>query len=73
MIPVLRARDQHVAYALMQRPDPIPELKRSAASALAKRVSGWTSYLVRTGARVEVRVTDGGLRGASHAQLVDGD
>jgi hypothetical protein len=29
-------------------------------------------YLVRAGARVELRVTDGGLRSASHAELVDG-
>jgi hypothetical protein len=65
MIPVLRARDPHVAYALMARPDPIPELKRSAVAALAKRISGWAS--------VEVRVTDSGSRGASHAHLVDGE
>jgi hypothetical protein len=90
----------------MERPDPIPELKRSAAAALAKRLSGWSSvydaaallgtqrarvvdirsgrldrfsletllrYIVRAGASVEVRVTDGGLRGASRAQLVDGE
>jgi len=89
----------------MTRPDPIPELKRAAAVALAKRISGWASvydaavllgtqrarvvdirsgrlerfsletllrYLVRAGTRVELRVTDGGLRGASRAQLVDG-
>jgi hypothetical protein len=90
----------------MERPDPIPELKRSAASLLAKRISGWASaydaavllgtqrarvvdircgrlerfsletllrYLVRAGARVELRVTDGGVRGAPRAQLVDGE
>jgi predicted XRE-type DNA-binding protein len=90
----------------MALPDPILELKRSAAVALSKRISGWASaddaatllgtqrarvvdirsgrldrfsletrlrYLVRAGARVELRVTDGGLRGASHARLVDGD
>ncbi len=90
----------------MGRPDPIRELKRSAASALAKRISGWASardaavllgtqrarivdirsgrlerfsletllrYLVRAGARVELRVTDSGVRGAPHAQLVDGE
>jgi len=106
MILVLRARDPRVAYALMARPDPIPELKRSAAAALARRISGWWSvydaasllgtqrarvvdirsgrldrfsletllrYLVRAGASVEVRVTDGGLRGGSNAELVDGE
>jgi len=90
----------------MARADPIPDLKRAAAVALAKRVSGWASaydaavllgtqrarvvdircgrlerfpletllrYLVRAGASVELRVTDGGLRGASHAELVDGE
>src|SRR5689334_7216248 len=94
----------HLAYALMTRPDPIPELKRAAASALAKRISGSASaddaavllgtqrarvvdircgrlerfsletllrYLVRAGARVEVRVTDGGLHGTPRAQLVE--
>jgi len=106
MSAVLRARDPHVAYPLMARADPIPDLKRAAAVALAKRVSGWASaydaavllgtqrarvvdircgrlerfpletllrYLVRAGASVELRVTDGGLRGASHAELVDGE
>jgi len=106
MSAVLRAPEPHVAYALMARADPIPELKRSAAVALAKRISGWASvydaavllgtqrarvvdirsgrlerfsletllrYLVRAGASVELRVTDGGLRGASRAQLVDGE
>src|SRR4029079_18448941 len=90
----------------MTRPDPIPELKRAAAVALAKRISGWASlydaavllgtqrarvvdirsgrlerfsletllrYLVRAGASVELRVTDGGLRSASRAELVDGE
>jgi hypothetical protein len=90
----------------MARPDPIPELKRSAAAALAKRISGWASvydaaellgtqrarvvdirrgrlgrfsletllrYLVRAGASVELRVTHGGSRGASRAQLVDSE
>jgi len=106
MSAVLRAPEPHVAYALMARADPIPDLKRAAAVALAKRVSGWASaydaavllgtqrarvvdircgrlerfsletllrYLVRAGASVELRVTDGGLRGASHAELVDGE
>ena len=90
----------------MTRPDPIPELKRAAAAALAKRIGGWPSaydaavllgtqrarvvdirsgrlgrfsletllrYLVRAGARVELHVTDSGVRGASHAQLIDSD
>ena len=89
----------------MERLDPIPDLKCSAAAALAKRLSGWASaddaavllgtqrarvvdirtgrldrfsletllrYLVRAGARVELRVTDSGVLGASRAQLVDG-
>jgi len=106
MSAVLRARDPSVAYALMARADPIPDLKRAAAAALAKRISGWASvydaaallgtqrarvvdirsgrldrfsletllrYLVRAGASVEVRVTDGGSCGASRAQLVDGE
>jgi hypothetical protein len=30
-------------------------------------------YLVRAGASVELRVTDGGSRGASHARLVDAE
>jgi predicted XRE-type DNA-binding protein len=30
-------------------------------------------YLVRAGASVELRVTDGGLRGWSRAELVDGE
>jgi hypothetical protein len=106
MTAVLRARARHVAYALMERPNPIPSLKRAAAAALAKRISGWPSvydaaallgtqrarvvdirsgrldrfsletllrYLVRAGARVELRVTDGGVRGAPRAQLVEED
>jgi len=43
MSAVLRAPEPHVAYALMARADPIPELKRAAAVALAKRISGWAS------------------------------
>ena len=106
MTAVLRAPDPHVAYALMARTDPIPDLKRAAAVALAKRIRGWASaddaavllgtqrarvvdirsgrldrfsletllrYLVRAGASVELRVTDGGSRGASRGQLVDGE
>jgi hypothetical protein len=106
MIAVLRVGDPRIAYALMARRDPIPELKRAAASALAKRIRAWPSaydaavllgtqrarvvdirsgrldrfsletllrYLVRAGASVELRVTDGGVRGASRAQLVDGE
>jgi len=90
----------------MARPDPIPELKRAAAVALAKRISGWASaddaavllgtqrarmvdirsgrldrfsletllrYLVRAGASVELRVTDGESRGAPHARPVDAE
>ena len=90
----------------MERPDPIPALKRAAAAALAQRISGWPSvddaaalpgtqrahvvdirrgrldrcsletllrYLVRAGARVDLRVTDRGVRGASRTHVVDGE
>jgi hypothetical protein len=97
-------RESPIMFALMARADPIPELKRLAASALAKRISGWASvydaaallgtqrarvvdirsgrltrfsletllrYLVRAGARVELRVIDAGMRAERGAQLVD--